>query len=78
VFGGYSGSAWQVSGANHLFSGYYSMAVADVTATLEQKLYIGGLITPMISFNTLDSSIKFNESQFDSDITFYYDNHNYI
>lgn len=73
VFGGYDGSAWQVSGTNHLFSGYYSVATADVSTTIEQKLYMGGLLTPMISFNTLNNAIMFNESQLDSDITFYYD-----
>lgn len=62
------------SSASHLLPGAYVNATSDaVSGILDQKYYIGGLITPMISFDTSNNAIKFNESLFDSDITFYAD-----
>lgn len=73
AFTAYSGSAWSTSGSNHVLSGFWAQAAADVTTTLEQNIWIGGVITPMIYFETDTNVLQFNQAQVDSDITFYYD-----
>lgn len=64
---------WAVSGG-HLLPGVWSQAAANITAgALEENIWIGGLISPMIKFETDTNAIIFNEVQADSDITFYSD-----
>lgn len=70
---GYSGSGWITSAASHILPGLYISAVADVATYLEENIHIGGLLTPMIGFETDTNAIKFNEAALDSDMTFYSD-----
>ena len=69
---GYSGTGWSTSGATHILSGMYIQAAADVTSTIETDVFLGGALTKMIGFETDTNAIKFNESQLDSDMSFYY------
>lgn len=63
-----------LSSANHIFPGYWSAATSNAVSTvMESKLYIGGIITPMFSFDTSTNDIKFNESQLDANMMWYYD-----
>lgn len=73
VFTAYSGSAWVTAGTGHILPGLWSISAADVTTTLEQNIFLGGVATPMIGFETDTNAIIFNESQLDSDITAYWD-----
>lgn len=74
AFAGFGTSGWATSGSSHTLPGMYFQTVADVTnSALEEIIYIGGLLSPMISFQTNTSAIKFNQSLLDSDITFYWD-----
>ncbi len=67
-------NAWEISGANHILPGLFFMAAGNVTAGgYTPDIYIGGLITPMITLETDTNAIKFNGAQLDSDITFYND-----
>lgn len=67
-------NAWEISGANHILPGLYFMAAGNVTTgSYTPDIYIGGLITRMITLETDTNAIKFNEAQLDSDITFYWD-----
>lgn len=63
-----------LNSANHIFPGYWSAATSNAVSTvMESKLFIGGIITPMFSFDTSTNDIKFNESQLDANMTWYYD-----
>jgi len=74
IFTGYSGTTWNINGATHLVPGFWASAATNVTgSTLESDIYMGGLLTRMISFETDTNAIKFNEALLDSDITFYHD-----
>lgn len=70
----YDGSAWLINGASHIVAGLWAN-ISAITAgvAVEKNIWIGGVTSPMISFNTDNHAIKFNESLFASDITFYYD-----
>lgn len=74
TFTGYDGSAWAAGGANHVYPGLVARAAADVSGSvLEADVWMGGLLTKMIGFESDTNAIKFNEAQLDSDMTFYYD-----
>lgn len=75
IWTGFGTSAWQTgtSGGTHLLPGLWASATSTGTTTIDQKLHIGGLLTPMLSWNSNGNAILFNEAQLDSDITFYYD-----
>lgn len=74
TFGAFDGTDWVASGSNHVFPGLIASAAADVTGgVLEADVWMGGLLTKMIGFETDTNAIKFNEAQLDSDITFYND-----
>jgi len=67
-------NAWEISGANHILPGLFFMAAGNVTTgSYTPDIYIGGLVTRMITLETDTNAIKFNEAQLDSDITFYND-----
>lgn len=70
---GYSGSGWITSGATHILPGLWSQATADVGTYLEQKIFIGGAATPMISFESSSNAIKLNEAQLAATTTIYND-----
>jgi len=74
LFAGYSGTAWEVNNGTHVAAGLYAQANSDVTTSdVDMDIYLGGLITKMITFETGTNAIKFNEAMLDSDITFYWD-----
>lgn len=75
AFASYDGvDTWASSGATHVLPGFYALTTADSTSAVEEiKMFWGGILSPMISFNTLDSAILLNESQLDADIIAYYD-----
>jgi len=65
---------WVISGSSHFLPGLIARAASDATSgVMESDIYLGGLLTKMIGFETDTNAIKFNEAQLDSDITFYYD-----
>lgn len=75
AFSGFSGTAWVTGGSNHILPGLWTAAATDVVSNgLELNFWIGGLLSKMISFETDTNAIIFNESQLDSDVTFYWDN----
>jgi hypothetical protein len=70
----YDGTQWAISGATHVLQGIFINASSTPASNVvEKKVSIGGLTTPMISWDSSGNAIKFNEAQLDSDITFYSD-----
>jgi len=65
---------WATSNANHILAGFIAGTTTNVVGgVLDTKLFMGGVLTPMISVATGTNEIKFNEAQFDADMTFYHD-----
>lgn len=66
--------AWATSGATHLLPSLWAEAATDVAASvLETNIWLGGIATKMISFESDTNNILLNQAQLDSDMTAYWD-----
>lgn len=70
IFASYGNSNnWAVSGAYHSIPGLWAATATDTTSNQELDIWIGGLTSKMISFETDTNAIQFNQALMSSTIS---------